>query len=183
MEKPKNQRASRKEWLLAATDVLNRDGVDKIKVVSIARELNLTSGSFYWHFRDVQDLLQGVLDHWENALTANIIDDAQAFTGEPKQRILNLMCQVIREDAARTDAAIKVWSRRSPTVEAAFSRVIASRFSFAKWMFEEAGFSESEAAIRGRMMVAVLMGEALAGIAKQEGWEDIIRDEWSILTN
>ncbi|WP_299356542.1 TetR/AcrR family transcriptional regulator [uncultured Shimia sp.] len=183
MGKPKKQRASRKEWLLAATEVLNRDGVDKIKVVSIARELNLTSGSFYWHFKDIQDLLQGVLDYWEKVLTANIITDAQAFNGEPKQRILNLMLQVIHEDAARTDAAIKVWSRRSPDVESAFSRVIASRFSFAKWMFEEAGFSEKEAASRGRMMVTILMGESLAGIAKQEGWEDIVRDEWTILTN
>ena len=30
----------------------------------LAKRCGVTKGSFYWHFRDRQDLLQAILEHW-----------------------------------------------------------------------------------------------------------------------
>lgn len=179
----KKRRATREVWLVAALEVLRERGVDGIKIVPLAQNLGLTSGSFYWHFKNVQDLLDQILDHWEHHLTDHIVQDAQAFPGPPEERILNLMLQVIREDAAVPDHAISVWAKSDAKAHLAYQRTVQKRFEFAMWMFEQAGFSPNQAKSRGRLMVTSLMGESSNDLKKIEGWEDIIHGQWRVLVS
>lgn len=179
--KPKGKKADREVWLTAALEVLRERGVDGIKIVPLANRLNLTSGSFYWHFKNLNDLLEAVLYHWEHHLTDHIVEEAEAFDGSPQDRILTLMLQVIREDAAIPDHAISVWSKRDTAVRLIYRRTVQKRFEFAKWMFEQVGFTSDEAQTRGRLMVTSLMGETSNDLRSVEGWEDIIRAQWKVL--
>ena len=77
--KPKGKKADREVWLTAALEVLRERGVDGIKIVPLANRLNLTSGTFYWHFKNLNDLLEAVLYHWEHHLTDHIV--AKVFRG------------------------------------------------------------------------------------------------------
>lgn len=176
-------KASREEWLNAAILVLNESGVNGIKIVPLARRLELTSGSFYWHFKNIHELLDSVLDYWEFHLTDHIVRDAQEFNGTADDRILNLMLQVIREDAAISDHAISVWAKSNSKAQLTFKRTVNKRFIFAQWMFEQAGFSETKARARGRMMVTSLMGEASNGLKLTENWEETITSQWRVLIN
>ena len=180
-KRPKGQKADREVWLTAALEVLRERGIDGIKIVPLANRLGLTSGSFYWHFKNVQDLLDSVLDHWEHHLTDHIVTDAQAYDGPSEERILNLMLQVIREDAAVPDHAISVWAKSDATAHLTYLRTVQKRFDFAKWMFEQAGFSPDEAGGRGRLMVTSLMGESSNDLKSVDGWEEIIRTQWRVL--
>ncbi|WP_425046014.1 TetR/AcrR family transcriptional regulator [Primorskyibacter sp. S87] len=177
----KKRRASREVWLVAALEVLRERGADGIRIVPLATQLGLTSGSFYWHFKNVQDLLDQVLEHWEHHLTDHIVQDAQTFDGPPDERILNLMLQVVREDAAVPDHAISAWARHDEQARNVYLRTVQKRFDFAKWMFEEAGFDPAEAQTRGRLMVTSLMGDASNDLKSHEGWENIIRSAWKVL--
>lgn len=177
----KKIQASREIWLNAALEVLRERGVDGIKVVSLANRLGLTSGSFYWHFKNVQDLLDSILDHWEHYLTDHVVKDAQNFKGTADQRILNLMLQVIHEGAGLPDHAISVWAKSNPETYHSYHRTIAKRFEFAKWMFEQAGFPPDEATTRGRLMVTSLMGESSNDLKAIPNWEDIIHAQWRVL--
>ena len=111
MEARKPKRLSREDWIHGALDLLQEVGVKGVKVVVLADRLGVTSGSFYWHFNKLDDLLNAVLEHWEYRLTEHIIKDAQAFDGPADQRILNLMTQVIREGASEYDHAVSIWAR------------------------------------------------------------------------
>ena len=173
--------ARREDWLNKALDILREQGIGGIKVVSIARQLNLTSGSFYWHFKNIQDLLDSVLNHWEHHLTDHIVQDAISFSGTPEDRILNLMMQVIKEDAAVPDHAVSVWAKSDAQAHLVYMRTVQKRFDFAKWMFEQVGFSPDEAATRGRLMVTSLMGESSNNLKSVKGWEDIVRAQWRVL--
>ncbi len=182
MEKsPRENRSSREDWLRMALTILRESGVDGIKITVIARRMGLTSGSFYWHFKNVQDLLDAVLDYWENHLTHHITEDALAFDGAPQDRILNLMCQVIEEDAALPDSAISVWAKSDANAQVVFDRTIRARFDFAGWMFQQAGFDPSEATIRGRLMVTSLLGETARDLKADKGWKRIIEGQWRVL--
>ena len=86
-------RLGRQDWILAAVQALEENGVDGIKIVVIAQQLNVTSGSFYWHFKGLRQLQNAVLNHWELALTDQIIQHARQFEGPPAERILNLMIE------------------------------------------------------------------------------------------
>ena len=57
---PPQKPLDRDAWLRKALDVLFLSGIVQIKVEVLARQLNLTKGSFYWHFKDRDDLLRAV---------------------------------------------------------------------------------------------------------------------------
>jgi len=69
------------------------------------------------------------------------------------------MEMVMTRSLARYDLAIWHWAQSDTNANRVFKRVLKKRFSFAAWMFAEAGFSKEQAEIRGRMMVIDMMGE------------------------
>lgn len=176
-----HKRMSRDDWLRAGVRELEEHGVDGIKVVVLAKKLGVTSGSFYWHFKGQPDLLNALLECWERDMTDRIIEQSKAYDGPPGTRILDLMTQVIEFDAAGLDHAISVWARRDPRVKQVFERTIKKRFDHAAWMFHKIGFSRRQAAIRGRLMVAYLMGESSTLLKSKSRWKAIIKKEFEIL--
>lgn len=178
----KQQRsATREDWITMALVMVRERGVDGIKVVTIAKRLGLTSGSFYWHFKNVQDLLDEVLRYWERHLTDDIIAAARDFSGTPEDRILNLMIQVIQDDATMYDQAISVWANGNKAARKVYRRTIDKRFQFAKWMFQQVGFPEEDARTRGRIFVAVLMGESSSNLKADPDWEQTVEREHALL--
>src|SRR4051794_41809345 len=62
------ERLAREDWLRAARLALLRGGVEAVRPEKIARDLQVTKGSFYWHFRNREDLLEALLHEWETEL-------------------------------------------------------------------------------------------------------------------
>src|SRR5438128_10889157 len=53
------------DWLKAARLALLHRGPDAVRVEPLARGLGVTKGSFYWHFKDRNALLEALLREWE----------------------------------------------------------------------------------------------------------------------
>jgi AcrR family transcriptional regulator len=70
------------DWLRAAFARLTQQGVEAVRVELLSRDLNVSKGSFYWHFRDRGELLGEMLAAWEKAelhwLEGEITDAAAA---------------------------------------------------------------------------------------------------------
>jgi AcrR family transcriptional regulator len=181
MDEQKSKRLTREDWVHDALEVLQERGVDGVKIVVIAKRLGVTSGSFYWHFKALRDLLECILDFWETELTDAIIAEAREFTELPDQRILDLMRQVIEHDATVYDHAILIWARTDPVARETLDRAMRKRLDFAGWMFKQAGFSNRQAAIRGRLMVGYLMGESSVSLKSNSKWKNIIGEEFEVL--
>ncbi len=60
--KPADQSVNRNDILLAAADVLQRNGYEATTMKDIAAEVNLTAASLYHHFRNKDTLLLAVLE-------------------------------------------------------------------------------------------------------------------------
>lgn len=159
MENGKAQRLSRDDWLKAALH-LSVKGIEAVKVAPLAVDMGVTTGSFYWHFKNRRELLDALLDYWEREMTDVAIDAARHFAGSPADRILGVMEAVTDGNLARYDLAIWHWAQSDTGAHRVFHRAVKTRFEFAAWMFSEAGFSPEQAEIRGRMMVTYLMGES-----------------------
>ncbi len=179
----KKPQLSRESWLQETLKVLQYRGVDGVKIVVIAESLGVTSGSFYWHFRNLRDLLDCLLEFWDREMTDAVIHAARACGGQPDDRILNLMFQVIEEDAATYDHAISIWARIDPAANEVFTRTLRKRSDFAGWMFKQSGFSGRQADIRGRLLVAYLMGESAADLKSDANRKARIREKHKILAS
>jgi len=181
VDKKKN-RLGRDDWLKAALETMRTRGIDDVKVAPLAASMGVTTGSFYWHFKNRRELLDALLDFWEQTMTDAAIEAAQQFEGSPKDRILLLMTQVMGENLAGYDLPIWHWAQSDIEAGKVFKRALQKRFDFAAWMFRQAGFSKKQAEVRGRMMVVYLMGESTLISDAVSFRSELIKKEHAILT-
>jgi AcrR family transcriptional regulator len=160
MKSRMSKQLSKDDWLRAALQFLNTSGIESVKIVPLAAQLGVTSGSFYWHFANRPELYRALLDYWETEMTDKAIDAARRYSGSPEDRIWNLMEKVMDSGMAKYDLAVWHWAQSDGKAREVFSRAIEKRFAFAAWMFEQVGFDASQAEVRGRMMVVYMMGES-----------------------
>jgi len=160
MDDRKSTRLERNDWIRGAFELMGAAGVEGVKIVPLAERLGVTSGSFYWHFKNRRQLYDALLAYWEREMTDAAIEAAKQFEGSPEARIWALLEQVMTGGLARFDLAIWHWAQSDAVARKVFERTLAKRFAFAAWMFRQAGFSRSQAEARGRMMVVYMMGES-----------------------
>src|SRR4029078_12241438 len=73
VDKFERTRLSAADWEQAALDVVAEQGVAAVTVESLARQLGVTKGSFYWHFPTREALLKAALERWEGQDSDNVL--------------------------------------------------------------------------------------------------------------
>ena len=174
-------RLSREAWLQGALEIVGTQGIEAVKVAPLAASLGVTTGSFYWHFKNRRALLHAVLEYWARQMTDVVVEQADAFTGDPALRILRLMETVMADGMARYDLAISHWAQADVEAREVFQRVLEKRFEFASWMFQAAGFDPIEADTRGRLMVVYMMGESSLVSGTRSQRLEMLRQKHAIL--
>jgi AcrR family transcriptional regulator len=110
----------RGDWMRVARLALLRGGVDEVRVEVLARELGVTKGSFYWHFRDREELLDALISEWETELLEDIIPRLQERRGFLALRsLVRLMIERVplsETGLLPSDAAMFTWAAVSPEV-------------------------------------------------------------------
>ena len=155
-----NVKVTREDWLAAALDVLKHDGVEKVKVLTLAERLGVSRSSFYWYFDSRKDLLGQLLKHWESTNTAAMVAQAEA----PAETITEAACNVFRCVVnpglfdVKLDFTIRDWARRDAKVRAARERSDAARIAALTAMFARFGFGEVEALTRARVLYYMQIG-------------------------
>ncbi len=144
-------RFDRDAWLEAALEVLARQGEAKLRVETLARELGVTKGSFYHHFKNREAFLQALLDYWAESFTQNIIAEAGAMEGTPHMRLLHVMRMIDRDGLDRYDCAFRSWAAQDPLVAKGVKKVDFARYRFIRSLFEEMGFEGDELEDRVRI--------------------------------
>ena len=151
----------RSDWLDHALEVLLEEGIDGLRVEPLARSLGVTKGSFYWHFRDRDDLLDSVLEYWVDEMTVRIRDEMQARGGAPEQRLWDLMCRLMQDDRSRFELAIRSWAAFDPKATAAVRGADHLRLECLAALFLEMGFDSDEAHMRARTLMGHVLAEPL----------------------
>ena len=64
-----NVKATRDDWLDVALNALASDGVDHVTVLSLSERLGVSRSSFYWYFKNRDELLDALLDRWDQLNT------------------------------------------------------------------------------------------------------------------
>jgi AcrR family transcriptional regulator len=152
-------------WISAATAVLIDKGIDSVRVDVLARQLAVTRGSFYWHFKDREALLTSVLQAWRDAATEQVIQRFEGQQADPSVLIGELISLPFRgraaERAARVELAIRAWARRDAMARQAVDEVDARRIAYIAQCFSALGFAIAEARARAFMLYAYEVAESL----------------------
>ena len=150
-------RLAKDDWIVAAINAIEHDGIGGIAVEPIATALGATKGSFYWHFTNRDELIAATMQRWEELATNTVIANVGEVT-DPLDRLRQLLRVVFgheREDRIEARIVLAAFDPRvSPTVD----RVTALRIEFLTSLFRGLGFNRATAAKRGRIAYAAYLG-------------------------
>ena len=153
------------DWVRAATQVLVDHGIDHVRVDVLAGELNVTRGSFYWHFRDREDLLRRVLQAWREVSTVQLTKRLEVARSDPRELLADVITLPFRGSAAvraaRIELAIRAWARRDPMAQQALDEADSSRIGYHEALFRALGFAPDEAAHRAFLLYGYEVAESL----------------------
>lgn len=152
-------RLGRADWIEAALQVLVGEGVDGLRITRLADDLAVTRGSFYWHFKDREDLLQALIGHWQRKNTAGIVSAVRDATtiDDGILALFETWLDPTRFDP-RLDSAVRDWARRSDALREAIDDADRARVSAIALLFEKSGYDNPEAFIRARVIYFTQIG-------------------------
>jgi AcrR family transcriptional regulator len=156
--KPRSRvRLSREDWINAALQALADDGPSGVAVERLAPRLGATKGSFYWHFKDREELIAEALATWEREDTDAPIEEMMEI-GDPVERLrVGTVMATEYEEAERPDVRL-LPSASDPVVGEVAKRVQRKRLDLLAQTFREAGFTPAESRLRARLAYSLALG-------------------------
>lgn len=155
------------DWVEAALEVLVDKSIDSVRVDVLAKGLNVTRGSFYWHFKDRDALLRQLLTTWRNTMTEQLIDRFEHSDADAKTLLHELLSLPFRGHAAARSAsielAIRAWARRDDMARQFVTEVDAKRLAYSAQCFVALGFSLQEANMRAFLLYSYVINESIMG--------------------
>ncbi len=155
------QPLDREAWISFALSVLAEEGLEGLRVEVLARRLNVTKGSFYWHFKDRQALLNAVATHWRDQRIAEVEAQANIAPEQAREQIhavINHYATQPNHTRMRMELALRDWARRDALVAAAVEAVDQARLRSTARLFELAGFSAEDAHTRALLTFTHVFG-------------------------
>jgi AcrR family transcriptional regulator len=147
-------------WIRAAFARLANEGIESVRIELLARDLGVSKGSFYWHFRDREDLLTCVLDRWE-------ADETEWLAAtDVKMRAAARWARFVEHCAdlnhARLEGAVRSWAQRdegmSTRISTRISGIDKKRTAHIASVLRDIGFTAPSAASWSDLALLVYLG-------------------------
>jgi AcrR family transcriptional regulator len=155
-----NVKATRDDWLDVALRALALEGVAHVTVLNLSEGLGVSRSSFYWYFKNRDELLDALLDRWDRLNTRSIMIQAEA----PAASVNEAVCNVFRcwvnpaIFSPRLDFAVREWARRSAPVRMALDHADGVRTDALKALFRRFGYEDEDALVRARVLYYMQIG-------------------------
>lgn len=148
-------RLTRAAWVDAAYAVFEAEGLRAVRVETLARQLNTTKGSFYWHFATRAELVAAVMEQWEARDTEEVIALAERPSG-PEERLAALFVAVA-ERPRRGERSLYLEAAAEGVTETV-ARVTDRRIGFVADLLVRLDLPPDEARRRAVLALAIAVG-------------------------
>ncbi|MBB4571717.1 TetR/AcrR family transcriptional regulator [Rhizobium leucaenae] len=153
-------RGSQEGWLEAAYSSLIESGVDSVKILPLAKKLKLSRTSFYWFFKDREELLSALLARWREKNTGGIIKQSEAYAESLAEAMLNVFDCWLNKDLfdSQFEFAVRSWALQSPGILNEVREADQTRVEALTRMFIRFGLEAGAADVRARTTYLVQIG-------------------------
>jgi len=152
------RRLTRDDWVAAALCAIADGGLAAVGVEPLAAHLGTTKGSFYWHFKNRDALLEAAIQRWEKETTTDVVAQITASREAPASQFRRLVAGVIeRAEQDRVGPALLA-SATHPAVASALERVTDARLNLIATVLRRLGFPQAEARRRALLAYSAYLG-------------------------
>ena len=174
---------TRENWIDFALQRLTEEGIDKVTITGLARELSVTKGSFYWHFKDRDDLLQAMLVRWEETGSKLVFGEVERVGGDAVRRLKHLSDIVIRRygDQLNLELALRDWGRKDLKIANILRQEDEKRIDYISGLFVEIYGDVKIAEAKAWLLFSLFVGEIIiAAPMKEQSRENML---WTCLNS
>ena len=153
MRKKRSGALGKQDWISGARKLLIKSGIANVKVEPLAKALNVTTGSFYWHFAKREDLYDALLQDWYDTNTAPLHRAVEGAGPDPRQQYLAFFGVWVleRDFNPAYDQAIRDWAKTSSKVARMLQSIDEDRIDLLHKIFQDFGYHGLDATMRARV--------------------------------
>ncbi|MEK1895236.1 MAG: TetR/AcrR family transcriptional regulator [Rhizobium sp.] len=153
-------RGSQDGWLEAAYDSLLESGVDSVKILPLAKKLNLSRTSFYWFFKDREELLSALVSRWRDKNTGGIVKQSEAYAESLAEAMLNVFDCWLDQTLfdSKFEFAVRSWALQSEEIQEEVHNADRTRMEAIATMLRRFGLPANSADVRARTTYLVQIG-------------------------
>ncbi len=163
---------SRTDWLDEGQRLLRGQGIEGVSIRALTDGLGVSKGSFYHHFKDLDDYLAALADYFSNEQMIDFFERARSQSSDdPITRLTELAKIVLRNDGRKLMMAMRAWAKSNKAAAASVRKLDAASMDFLTEVFLDRGFDKKDARLRAYLFIAstvVDMDEKLLGLKRQE---------------
>jgi len=150
------------DWIAHGIEVLKSEGHEGLKADRMVRALGVSRGSFYWHFKDIEDFHAQLIGFWRESITEAVIADLIALPpgADPLQELIGRVLGTPQ----RLERAVRLWAGASGRVARAVAEVDALRVGYVAGHLRSLGIAEHTAQARATFLGWAYTGHALSGV-------------------
>ena len=168
-------------WIKCALHVLAERGIDGVRVEALAKLLNVTKGSFYWHFKDRAAFIEAMLQEWRRHATLAIIERLES-THEPAlqrlHRLLRLQFDARQaEFGAEVELSVRLWGRSDRAAARVLKEIDDLRLRYISKLIEELGVPKRESRVRAILVYSYMrISRSLTDLAQDRSLSQLCED-------
>lgn len=153
-------RGSQEGWLEAAYSLLIDSGIDSVKILPLAKKLKLSRTSFYWFFKDREELLEALVGKWRDKNTGNLIKQSEAYADSLVEAMFNVFDCWLNKDLfdSQFEFAVRSWALQSSDILKEVREADQRRVEALSRMFMRFGLEPASADVRARTTYLVQIG-------------------------
>jgi AcrR family transcriptional regulator len=143
------------DWEEAALDVIAARGIAAVSIPELARTLDVTKGSFYWHFAGLDDLVRRAVARWDR-LDKETLDQIRTIE-DPAVRLRTLFAEAMAARRAQS-LYLALAVSPSPAIAAALRKVSSRRLKLLADTYQELGMPELAAQQQALLAYSAYIG-------------------------
>ena len=163
-----DDRLTKTDWIDHGLRTLATEGANALKVGAMAAKLNVSRGSFYWHFKDIGDFRAQLLQSWLERTTEQVIQRLEAGQTGPHRLRSLLQGAFIRKPALdratspwAAEDAIRAWAVADAEVAAMVASVDDRRIAYIAELLIASGVAPGTARARAAFLYWAYLGQAI----------------------
>ncbi|MGV0837205.1 TetR/AcrR family transcriptional regulator [Mycolicibacterium thermoresistibile] len=175
-------RLSEDDWIQAGYAILAEEGIKALKLDRLCRRLDVTKGSFYWHFDSMAGYRRRLVQAWGELRDEDRRDFDALSVLPPRERLSRMMTTLTGPQHWTLERAMREWARTDDTVAAGVRAADRRVLDAVRQAFVDHGFDADDADLRANATFAAGIGflhlsgdhPSPRGIARRERFLDLM---------
>ena len=152
------RRLSVDDWIEAGFALLTEGGPNALRIDKLCERLQVTKGSFYWHFADMRAYRAALVDAWGNLRDQDRRRFEQMREIDPRERLRVMVSSLINPSHFALERVMRVWGLTDEAVAASVRASDGRMLRAVHQAFIDYGFEPEDANLRSATMFAAGIG-------------------------